>query len=129
MDFVFGDLLVLIFLLGLSATVSGTDQVTRRSDRVVFRGELTAMTPSLLTIRLQNGQTQEIPVPDVLIVRFDMEPPALSQAQSSERSGALDVALEKYRLIQAEYGSTLESSASYLKRSKATPLRCRNFSH
>ena len=108
-------MLVLIFLLGLSATVSGTDQVTRRSDRVVFRGELTAMTPSLLTIRLQNGQTQEIPVPDVLIVRFDMEPPALSQAQSSERSGALDVALEKYRLIQAEYGGEDRRLVSDLK--------------
>jgi len=109
-------MLVLIFLMGLfSATASGADQVTRRSDRVVFRGEVTVMTPSLLTIRLQNGQAQEIPVSDVLTIRYDMEPPTLSQAQSSERSGALDVALEKYRLIQKEYGGEDRRLVSDLK--------------
>lgn len=95
--------LALVICLGISAPCVAADQVTRRSDRVTFRGEFTAMTPSLVTIRQQNGQTQDIPVSDVLVIRFDMEPPALSQAQSSERSGALDVALQKYRQIQAEY--------------------------
>ncbi len=98
-------LCALVCVISVVASVTGAaaDQVTRRSDRVTFRGEFTAMTPSLLTIRQQNGQTQDIPVSDVLVIRFDMEPPALSQAQSSERGGALDVALQKYRQIQSEY--------------------------
>lgn len=99
--------LVCVIPVAVSATGTAADQVTRRSDRVTFRGEFTAMTPSLLTIRQQNGQTQDIPVSDVLVIRFDMEPPALSQAQSSERSGALDVALQKYRQIQSEYSGKI----------------------
>ncbi|HRA87514.1 MAG TPA: tetratricopeptide repeat protein [Planctomycetaceae bacterium] len=79
------------------------DQVTRRSDRVTFRGELTSMTVESLTVTLSNSQTQVVPVSDVFSVRFDMEPPLLAQAQSNERSGSLDVALEKFISVQMDY--------------------------
>jgi len=94
----------LLWLSVLSASLSAADQVVRRSDRAVLRGELTAMTVASLTIKLQNGQTQEIPVSDVATVKFDMEPPTLSQAQAAERSGSLDFALKTYKQIQLEYG-------------------------
>lgn len=87
-----------------TASLPAADQVVRRSDRAVLRGELTAMTTASLTIKLQNGQTQEVPVSDVATVRFDMEPPALSQALAAERGGSLDVALTSYKKIQLEYG-------------------------
>ena len=87
----------------LPATLPAADQVVRRSDRAVLRGDLTAMTVASLTIKLQNGQTQEVPVSDVFSVKFDMEPPTLSQALAAERSGSLDFALQKYKEIQLEY--------------------------
>ena len=93
----------LALLIGFAATVMfpaalpAADQVVRRSDRAVLRGDLTAMTVASLTIKLQNGQTQEVPVSDVFSVKFDMEPPTLSQALAAERSGSLDFALQKYR--------------------------------
>ena len=61
------------------------------------------MTTSVVKVKLTNGQTEEIPVSDIFNVRFDMEPPILAQAQSNERSGSLDAALEKYKQIQGEY--------------------------
>lgn len=92
-----------VLVLALSGGLQAADQVTRRSDRVVLRGELTELSLTSLKMKLQNGQEAEVPVSDVLLVRFDMEPPTLTQAQSNERSGALTTALEKYRQIQAEY--------------------------
>ena len=88
---------------GSAGTVFAVDQVTKRSDRVTFRGEITAMTIESVTITLSNGQTQVIPVSDIYSVRFDMEPSLLAQAQSNEHSGALDVALEKLQTMQKEY--------------------------
>ncbi|MEY3458885.1 MAG: hypothetical protein RL215_2042 [Planctomycetota bacterium] len=107
----------LALLLSLSATavLPAADQVVRKSDRAVLRGELTAMTISSLTIKLQNGQTQEVPVSDVMTVKFDMEPPTLSQAQAAERSGSLDFALQKYKEIQLEYNGDDKRLATDLK--------------
>ncbi|MFM7058490.1 MAG: tetratricopeptide repeat protein [Planctomycetota bacterium] len=87
-----------------SAALPAADQLVRRSDRAVLRGEFTAMTVASLTIKLQNGQTQEVPVSDVATVRFDMEPPTLSQALAAERGGSLASALTSYKQIQLEYG-------------------------
>ena len=102
--FVCSALLALLTVVTFDAgTACAVDQVTRRSDRVTFRGEFTAMTVESVTITLTNGQTQVIPVSDIFSVRFDMEPPLLAQAQSNERSGALDVALEKFTSTQKEY--------------------------
>lgn len=86
-----------------SGTATAVDQVTKRSDRVTFRGEFTLMAPDAVTIKLTNGQIQVVPVSDIFSVRFDMEPPLLAQAQSNERSGALDVALEKFISVQKDY--------------------------
>ncbi len=90
--------------LGMIGTLPAADQLTRRSDRVTFRGEMTTMTISAVTIKLANGQTEEVPVSDIFGIKFDMEPPTLTQAQSNERSGSLDAALEKYKQVQTEYG-------------------------
>jgi tetratricopeptide (TPR) repeat protein len=79
------------------------DQLTRRSDRVTFRGEFADMSVASVTIKQSNGETQQVPVSDIFNVRFDDEPPTLSQAQSNERSGALDTALQRYQEIQKEY--------------------------
>lgn len=88
---------------GSGSRVSAADQVTRRSDRVTLRGEITTMTTTALTVKLTNGDSQEIPVSDILSVKYDMEPPTLTQGQSNERSGSLDAAMEKYRQVQSEY--------------------------
>lgn len=79
------------------------DQLTRKSDRATFRGEFTEMTTTTVTVKLTNGQLEQIPVSDIFVVRFDQEPPTLSQAQSNERSGQLDLALQKYDEIRKEY--------------------------
>ncbi len=96
-------LLLLFVAVVVTAETFATDQITRRSDRVAFRGEFTEMTTAVVKIKLNNGQIEEIPVSDVFNVRFDMEPPILAQGQSNERSGSLDAALEKYRQVQTEY--------------------------
>ncbi len=79
------------------------DTVTRRSDRAVFRGELTSITRSTLTIKLQSGEEEQISVANVAAIRFDDEPAELAQARSNERGGALDRALEKYTQIELDY--------------------------
>lgn len=81
------------------------DQVTRRSDNVTLRGTFSAMETDSVTITTTGGKTEVISVSDIKGVRFDQEPALLAQAQSNERSGALDSALEKYRQIQQEAGS------------------------
>ena len=96
-------LAVLTVMTGSAGTAFAVDQVTKRSDRVTFRGEIAAMTIESITVKLSNGQTQVIPVSDVFSVRFDMEPSLLAQAQSNERSGALDVAQEKFESVLKEY--------------------------
>ncbi|MCA9011053.1 MAG: tetratricopeptide repeat protein [Planctomycetaceae bacterium] len=106
---------VLTVVIGSVGTVSAVDQVTKRSDRATLRGEIKAMTIESVTITLSNGQTQVVPVSDIFGVRFDMEPPLLSQAQSNERSGALDVALEKLRGIQKEYNGDDERVVADIK--------------
>jgi len=87
----------------IAGQLYATDKVTRRGDRVTFSGEFTAMTTAEVTIKQGNGQEVKIPVSDIANIRFDMEPPILSQGQSNERSGSLDAALEKYRQVQSEY--------------------------
>ncbi len=96
-------LAVLTVMIGSAGTAFAVDQVTKRSDRVTFRGEIAAMTIESITIKLSNGQTQVIPVSDVFSVRFDLEPSLLAQAQSNERSGALDVAQEKFESALKDY--------------------------
>ena len=96
-------LLSLLATIVFTAHAFAADQITRRSDRVTFRGEFAEMTTSVVRIKLSNGQTEEIPVSDIFNVRFDMEPQILAQAQSNERSGALAAAFEKYKQIQVEY--------------------------
>lgn len=83
--------------------LEAADQVTRRSDRVTFKGELTTLTNTSVSITLANGKVEEIPVSDILSVRFDMEPPTLTQGRSNEGSGALDSALEKYKEVLNDY--------------------------
>lgn len=92
-----------VIALPLFTSLQAADQVTRRSDRATFRGELATMTTAAVTVKLPNGELQEIPVSDIFGIRFDMEPPTLTQGQSNERSGSLDSALEKYKQVQAEY--------------------------
>jgi tetratricopeptide (TPR) repeat protein len=90
--------------LNLILAADAADQVTRRSDRSVLRGEFTAMTTASVKIKQVNGQEVEVPVSDIFNVAFDMQPSTLTQAQSNERSGALDAALEKLTAVQKEYG-------------------------
>ncbi len=78
------------------------DQVIRKSDNVTLRGEFSAMTPEAITIKLSNGKEEVVSVADIKNLRFDQEPALFAQAQSNERSGALDSALEKYRQIQSD---------------------------
>lgn len=94
---------LLAVVIGSEGTVFAVDQVTKRSDRVTFRGEISAMTTESITIKLSNGQMQVVPVSDIFSVRFDMEPALLAQAQSNERSGALDVAQQKFESVLKDY--------------------------
>jgi tetratricopeptide (TPR) repeat protein len=90
--------------LNLILAADAADQVTRRSDRSVLRGEFTAMTTASVKIKQVNGNEVEVPVSDIFNVAFDMQPSTLTQAQSNERSGALDAALEKLTAVQKDYG-------------------------
>ena len=93
-----------LLTLNLVIASYAADQVTRRSDRSVLRGEFTAMTTASVKIKQVNGQEVEVPVSDIFNVAFDMQPSTLTQAQSNERSGALDAALEKLTAVQKDYG-------------------------
>lgn len=82
--------------------VNAADQISLRSERVTHRGEITAMTTTSVKIKTSAGE-QDIPVSDIASIRYDGEPPTLAQAQSNERSGDLDTALEKYQAIAKDY--------------------------
>lgn len=97
-------LLTTLLTLNLFIASYAADQVTRRSDRSVLRGQFTAMTTASVKIKQVNGQEVEVPVSDIFNVAFDMQPSTLTQAQSNERSGALDAALEKLTAVQKDYG-------------------------
>lgn len=87
----------------VSSTLTfSADQVTRKSDNVTLRGEFTAMQTDLVRIKLSGGKEETVPVSDIKAVRFDQEPSLLAQAQSNERAGALDAALEKYQQVMSE---------------------------
>ena len=90
--------------LGLLAVkASAVDTIIRRSDGSTIRGEITSMTTSDVAITQSNGQTQTIPVSDLRDVRYDKEPSGLLSARSSERSGALDAALQSFQEIAQQY--------------------------
>jgi tetratricopeptide (TPR) repeat protein len=108
-------LLIACILIATLNSATAVDQLTRRSDRTTFRGEFTEMTTEVVRIRLSGGQTEEIPVSDIFAVRFDGEPPTLSQAQSNERSGSLDTALTRYQEIQQEYDGENKQLVTDLK--------------
>ena len=93
-----------LLTLNLVIASYAADQVTRRSDRSVLRGEFTAMTTASVKIKQVNNEEVEVPVSDIFNVAFDMQPSTLTQAQSNERSGALDAALEKLTAVQKDYG-------------------------
>ncbi|MEZ6042121.1 MAG: tetratricopeptide repeat protein [Planctomycetaceae bacterium] len=98
-----GILLAVLCFLAV-ASEARADQVTRKSDGATLRGEFTDMTVESVSIKLSNGKLESVPVSDIRNVRFDAEPALMSQAQVNERSGALDVALEKYQQVQSELG-------------------------
>ncbi len=81
---------------------NAADQVTRKSDNVTLRGEFTAMQADVVRIKLTSGKEEAVVVSDIKAIRFDQEPSLLSQAQSNERSGALETALQKYQQVQSE---------------------------
>jgi len=56
-----------------------------------------------VTIRLTSGREEVVSVADIKTLRFDQEPSLLAQAQSNERSGALEPALQKYQQVLADY--------------------------
>lgn len=93
-------------ILSLTPGAFAVDQVTRRSDNVTLRGEFTAMTTESITIKLTGGREETVSVADIRTLRFDQEPTLLAQAQSNERSGALDAALTKYEQVQSEYNGS-----------------------
>jgi tetratricopeptide (TPR) repeat protein len=92
-----------ISVLGISHVAMAVDQVTLRSSNVTVRGEITAMTTASVSIKPTNGPVQEVPVSDIFNIIYDMQPPMLAQAQSNERSGSLDSALQKYQDVAKSY--------------------------
>lgn len=81
-------------------SVSAVDIVERASDRATFRGEFTKLGPDVIIVKRTNGEEVSISVADLKKVQFDGEPTELTPARSNERSGALDVALEKFLAVQ-----------------------------
>ena len=97
----------IVITLLVSASAASTfavDIVTRRSDNLAIRGEITKMDNSNIVIKRTNGQEETVSVADLKSVQFDGEPLTLSQARSNERSGALDTALAKMLEIQKDMG-------------------------
>lgn len=94
--------LTIAFATALSVPGFAADQLTLRSARVTHRGDITTMTVSSVSIKTSGG-VQEVPVSDISNIRYDGEPPMLAQAQSNERSGDLETALQKYQTISKEY--------------------------
>ncbi len=97
--------MLVVVAASFSTSARGVDQVTRISDGVTLRGEFAELGKESISIKLSNGKVEVVPVSDIRNVRFDQEPSLLAQAQSNERSGALDAALEKYKTVQADVGS------------------------
>ncbi|MCP4175484.1 MAG: tetratricopeptide repeat protein [Fuerstiella sp.] len=79
------------------------DIVTRRNDNTQLRGEIISMRQDQIVLKRTNGEEISISVSNLKNVRFDKEPLELSPARSNERSGALDVALTRYKEVQSEY--------------------------
>jgi tetratricopeptide (TPR) repeat protein len=85
-----------------SAEIRAADLIVRHSDGVSLRGEFTEMTPESVTIKTTGGKTEQISVSNIRNLQFDQEPATLAQARTNERSGALDLALQKYEQVRAE---------------------------
>ncbi|MCA9049770.1 MAG: tetratricopeptide repeat protein [Planctomycetaceae bacterium] len=90
-------------VLGSTVSVRAVDIVTRRSDNVTLRGELTKSDTSEVVLKKTNGEEVTVSVADLKSVQFDGEPLNLNQARSNERSGAFDSALEKLAEVQSSY--------------------------
>lgn len=79
------------------------DIVTRRSDNVSLRGEITKADTSNVTLKRTNGQEEVISVSDLKSVQFEGEPSSLGPARTTERSGAFDTSLERLKEAKLEY--------------------------
>lgn len=87
-------------------SLSAADQIVRRSDGTVIRGELTEMGGESVTVRMSGGKSETVSVADIRSVQFDREPALLAQARSNEQSGVLDAALQKYEQTAEEAGGS-----------------------
>lgn len=90
----------LLTCLVFAPLAGAIDIVTRKSDNVALRGQLTRMDTNSVVIKRTNGEEITVSVADLKSVQFEGEPGSLNQARSNERSGALDSALAK--LIDAQ---------------------------
>jgi tetratricopeptide (TPR) repeat protein len=97
---------LLLSMLISADSLSAADQIVRRSDGTVIRGELTEMGGESVTVRMSGGKSETVSVADIRSVQFDREPALLAQARSNEQSGVLDAALQKYEQTAEEAGGS-----------------------
>ena len=93
----------ILFVSVGAASSLAVDIVTRRSDNVTLRGQITKMDNSNIVIKRTNGEELTVSVADLKSVQFEGEPGALNQARSNERSGVLDAALTKLLDVQKNF--------------------------
>lgn len=86
-------------------TAFAVDILTRKSDGVAYRGQVTKADVSSVTLKRTNGQEMIISVADIKSLQFEKEPADLGQARSNERSGAFDVALAKLQDVEKQASS------------------------
>ncbi|MFY9253711.1 MAG: tetratricopeptide repeat protein [Fuerstiella sp.] len=92
-----------LLTFAMPSSSQAVDIVTRRSDNIALRGEITKMDNEQIVLKRTNGQEETVSVADLKSVQFDGEPSALNPARSTERSGALDSALTKMLDIQKNF--------------------------
>lgn len=108
--------LLITVMVSLMTPVSfASDSVTRRSDGSRIRGTMTSATVSEIVVKSASGTETKIPISDVKRVQFDKEPSGLIAARANERSGAFELALEKYKGIQKNYNNSDKRLAADLK--------------
>ncbi|MFK7818633.1 MAG: tetratricopeptide repeat protein [Planctomycetaceae bacterium] len=106
--------LVAFGLLSCCINVNADDQVLQYGSKKLLRGTLGKMTKDFVELKPRTGAVQKIPSDTIRRIRFNGEKNELNLARSSEESGLLDKALERYTSVVGSLKPAAKKDTEFL---------------
>jgi tetratricopeptide (TPR) repeat protein len=101
-------------LLHSSLSANADDQILQYGSNKLLRGTIAKTTKDFIELKPRSGPVQKLPADTIRRVRFDGEKKELNLARSSEQSGLLDKALERYNAVVGSLKPVAKKDTEFL---------------